>query len=39
MESESWIRILLEASKIIVDSVMIYVLWKILKHLRENKEI
>lgn len=38
MEGESWIRIILDASKIIVDVAIIYILWKLLKQLRENNE-
>ena len=38
METVSWIKIILDASKIIVDVAIIYVLWKIIKTLRENNE-
>lgn len=38
MENVSWIKILLEVSKIIVDVAIIYVLWKMLKALREKNE-
>ncbi len=38
METVSWIKIILDASKIIVDVAIIYVLWKMLKALREKNE-
>lgn len=38
MENVSWSKILLEVSKIIVDVAIIYVLWKMLKALREKNE-
>ena len=38
METVSWIKIILDASKIIVDVAIIYVLWKIIKTLRESNE-